>query len=50
MNDLNQFYLLEYDIKQLQPTIAIVTIMLSSLGVFLSVLFFVFNIKNRNFR
>ncbi|RNA35514.1 hypothetical protein BpHYR1_039983 [Brachionus plicatilis] len=46
MNNLNQFYLLEYDIKSLKPTIAIITIMLSSLGIFLTILFFVFNIKN----
>ncbi|CAF0713415.1 unnamed protein product [Brachionus calyciflorus] len=50
MASFNQYYMADQEIKRIQPSIAIVTILLSCLGIILTLIFFIFNIKYRNFR
>lgn len=46
----SQSYLQDQEIKRIQYSIAIVTIIMSCFAIFLTVIFFIFNIRYRNFR
>lgn len=50
LSSFSQWYLQDQEMKRLQNSIAIVTIVMSCFGIFLTIVFFIFNIRYRNFR